>query len=110
MIGGLALGLVLGGALHGAGHVAVLDERSVAELDGFVVGDGLVFDEAILLEVLLALLLLLRLEVGRVSCVAFLIVAGKIKAALSLFLSKILSTASRCLIPYNLRSKVAKKL
>ncbi len=47
----------------------------MAELHRLVVSNLLVLDEAILFEVLLALLLLLRLEVRRVGCVALLTVA-----------------------------------
>jgi len=52
------------------GALTLADERSVAEPDGFLESDLLVFDEARFLEVLLAFLLLLRLEVSGVSGVA----------------------------------------
>ncbi len=64
----LALRLVHGLALLGA--LALADERRVAEPDGLFLRHLLVLDEAALLEVLLALLLLLGLEVGGVGGVA----------------------------------------
>merc|ERR1711946_13732 len=67
---GPALGLVLGPADLGALDVAVLDQGSPAHLDGLVEGNLLVVNEAVLPEVLLALLLLLGLVVGHVCGVA----------------------------------------
>merc|ERR1711973_812376 len=67
---GPALGLVFGPADLGALDVAVLDQGGPANLDGLVEGDLLVVDEAVLSEVLLALLLLLGLVVGDVGGVA----------------------------------------
>ena len=52
------------------GAFTLADERSVAEPDGFLESDLLVFDEARFLEVLLAFLLLLGLKVGGISGVA----------------------------------------
>merc|ERR1719309_1265792 len=62
--------LVLGPADLGALDVTVLDQGGPAHLDGLVEGDLLVVDEAVLPEVLLALLLLLGLVVGHVGGVA----------------------------------------
>ncbi len=73
MIPGLALGLVDSLALLGS--LTNADQRGVAEPDGLIEGDLLVLDEAGLLEVLVALLLLLGLEVGGVGGVASLGVA-----------------------------------
>ena len=67
---GPALGLVLGPADLGALDIAVLDEGGPAHFNGLVEGDLLVVDEAILPEVLLALLLLLGLVVGDIGGVA----------------------------------------
>merc|ERR1711911_126729 len=67
---GPTLGLVLGPADLGALDVADLDEGGPAHLDGLVVDNLLVVDEAVLPEVLLALLLLLGLVVGHVGGVA----------------------------------------
>merc|ERR1719495_2055538 len=67
---GPALGLVLGPADLGAADVTVLNEGSPADLDGLVEGNLLVVDEAVLPEVLLALLFLLGLVVGHVGGVA----------------------------------------
>ena len=67
---GPALGLVLGPADLGALDVTVLDQGSPAHLNGLVEGNLLVVDEAVLPEVLLALLLLLGLVVGDVAGVA----------------------------------------
>ncbi|TRY68265.1 hypothetical protein TCAL_16519 [Tigriopus californicus] len=69
----LTLGLVHG--LTFLGSFALADQRGVAEPDGFFKGHLSVFDEAALLEVLLALLLLLGLKVGGVGGVASLRVA-----------------------------------
>ena len=74
-----ALRLVFGPTLFGAGDVAVLDQGCVAELHSLVVGHLLVLDEAVLLEVLLALLLLLRVEVGGVGGVALLAIAAMLQ-------------------------------
>lgn len=65
---GLTLGFIDGTALFGSFSFA--DEGSVAEFNGLFEGNLLVFNEARLLEVLLAFLLLLGLEVGGVSGVA----------------------------------------
>ena len=73
VVPGLAHALVDSLTLFGAFTLA--DEGSVAELDLLVEGDLLVLDETVLDEVLLALLLLLRLEVGGVGGVAPLAVA-----------------------------------
>merc|ERR550534_2010723 len=67
---GPALGLVLSTADLGASNVTILDQRSSADLDSLVEGNLLVLDEAVLPEVLLALLLLLRVVVGDVGGVA----------------------------------------
>ena len=64
---GPALGLVLSPADITSGFVAVLHERSPADLGCLVEGDLLVLDETALPEVLLALLLLLGLVVGDVG-------------------------------------------
>jgi len=73
MVTSLALRFVVGLTFLGTG--AFEDEGSVAELDGLSIGDLPVLDEAVLDEVLLAFLLLLGLEVGRVGRVATLGVA-----------------------------------
>ena len=73
VVPGLAHALVDSLALLGT--FALADEGGVAELDLLVEGDLLVLDETVLDEVLLALLLLLRLEVGGVGGVAPLAVA-----------------------------------
>jgi len=65
---GLTLRFVDSTALFGSFSFA--NEGSVAEFDGLFEGNLLVFDEARFLEVLLAFLFLLRLEVGGVSGVA----------------------------------------
>jgi len=70
---GLALGLVDSLTLNGA--LTIADEWGVTELNLLLGGDGLVLNEAVLPEVLLALLFLLRLEVGGVGGVALLGVA-----------------------------------
>merc|ERR1719374_214913 len=67
---GPALRFVLSSADLRSLDITVLDEGSSAHLDGLVEGDLLVVDEAVLSEVLLALLLLLGLVVGGVGCVA----------------------------------------
>merc|ERR1711863_34702 len=72
---GPALGLVLRPADLGSLDIAVLHQRSPADLNGLVEGDLLVLDETVLPEVLLALLLLLGLVVGDVGGVAPLVVA-----------------------------------
>ena len=72
---GPALGLVLGPADLGALNVAVLHQRSSADLNSLVESDLLVVNETILPEVLLALLLLLGLVVGDVGGVAPRVVA-----------------------------------
>jgi len=54
---------------------SIADQRSVAKLDLLLRGNGLVLNETALPEVLLALLFLLRLEVGGVGGVALLAVA-----------------------------------
>ena len=56
-------------------NVAILDERGVAELDGDVLSDLLVLDEAILFVVFFTFLFLLWLIVGCIGCVTFLVVA-----------------------------------
>jgi len=70
---GFALRLVHSPTFRGA--LAVTDQWGVAELDGLLAGNLLVLDETALLEVLLAFLLLLGLEVGGVGSVALLAVA-----------------------------------
>jgi len=70
MVPGLALRLVDGLTLNGA--LTITDQGGVTELDLLLRGDGLVLDEAVLPEVLLALLLLLGLEVGSVGGVTLL--------------------------------------
>merc|ERR1719464_1794035 len=72
---GPALGLVLSAADLGSLNLAILDQRSSADLDGLVEGNLLVLDETALPEVLLALLLLLGVVVGDVGGVAPLVVA-----------------------------------
>jgi len=73
VVPGCALGLVDGPALDWA--LAVTDERGVAELNLLLGGDLPVVDEAVLDEVLFALLLLLGLEVSGVGGVTLLGVA-----------------------------------
>lgn len=73
VVPGLAHALV--DSLTLLGTFTLADEGGVAELDLLVEGDLLVLDETVLDEVLLALLLLLRLEVGGVGGVASLAVA-----------------------------------
>lgn len=68
VVAGLTLGLVDG--LTFDGTFTITDQGSVAEPDGLFEGNLLVLDEAVLLEVLVALLLLLGLEVGGVGGVA----------------------------------------
>merc|ERR1712012_1156740 len=75
LLGSPALGLVLSAADLGSLNVAILDQRSSADLDGLVEGNLLVLDETALPEVLLALLLLLGVVVGDVGGVASLVVA-----------------------------------
>merc|ERR1712186_287015 len=72
---GPTLGLVLRPADLGSLDIAVLHQRSTADLNGLVEGDPLVLDETTLPEVLLALLLLLGPVVGDVGGVAPLVVA-----------------------------------
>merc|ERR1719464_1317717 len=72
---GPALGLVLSAADLGSLDVAILDQRSSADLHSLVEGNLLVLDETALPEVLLALLLLLGVVVGDVGGVAPLVVA-----------------------------------
>merc|ERR1719283_118001 len=67
---GPALRLILGSADLRALHITVLDQRSSAHLHGLIEGNLLVVDEAVLSEVLLALLLLLGLVVGHIGGVA----------------------------------------
>merc|ERR1711863_258362 len=67
---GPTLGLVLRPADLGSLDIAVLHQRSTADLNGLVEGDLLVLDETILPEVLLALLLLLGLVLGDIGGVA----------------------------------------
>merc|ERR1719167_1762811 len=67
---GPALRLVLGPADLRALHISVLHQRGPADSGGLVEGDLLVVDEAVLPEVLLAVLLLLGLVVGGVGGVA----------------------------------------
>merc|ERR1712080_223274 len=64
---GPALGLVLSPADRGTIDVAVLDQRSPADVGCLVEGDLFVLDETVLPEVLLALLLLLGFVVGHVG-------------------------------------------
>jgi len=64
---GPALGFVLSSADFRSLNITVLDQRSSAHLDGLIEGNFLVVDEAVLSEVLLALLLLLGLVVGGVG-------------------------------------------
>jgi len=73
VVPGLALRLVDSLTLDGA--LTLADKWSVTELDLLLRGNGLVFNETVLPEVLLALLLLLRLEVSGVSGVTLLAVA-----------------------------------
>jgi len=73
VIPGLTLRLIDSLALNWA--LTITDQWSVAELDGLIRGNLLVVNEAVLDEVLLTLLLLLRLEVSGVSGVALLAVA-----------------------------------
>merc|ERR1712012_713421 len=75
LLGSPALGLVLSAADLGSLNVAILDQRSSADLDSLVEGNLLVLDETALSEVLLALLLLLGVVVGDVGGVASLVVA-----------------------------------
>merc|ERR1719300_584679 len=70
VVPGLTLGLVDGLTLNGS--LTLTDKRSVTELDLLIRSNGLVLNETALLEVLLALLLLLGLEVSSVSGVALL--------------------------------------
>ena len=72
---GGTLGPVLGRTLRRAGQIAVPDERGEAELHLLLDGPRLELDETVLLEVLLALLLLLRGVVRLVSGEAPLLVA-----------------------------------
>merc|ERR1711874_220911 len=67
---GPALRFVFSSADLGSLNVTVLDKGSSAHLDGLVEGNLLVVDEAVLSEVLLALLLLLGLVVGGIGGVA----------------------------------------
>merc|ERR1719289_635959 len=67
---GPALGLILSSADLRALHITVLDQRSSAHLHGLVEGNLLIVDEAVLPEVLFALLLLLGLVVGHIGGVA----------------------------------------
>jgi len=67
---GPALRLVLSSADLGSLNVTVLDQRGSADLDSLIESNLLVFDETVLPEVLLALLLLLGLVVGDVGGVA----------------------------------------
>merc|ERR1719308_596322 len=64
---GPALRLILSSADLRALHITVLDQRSSAHLHGLVESNLLVVDEAVLPEVLLALLLLLGLVVGHIG-------------------------------------------
>jgi len=73
VIPGLTLRLIDSLALNWA--LTITDQWSVAELDGLIRGNLLVVNEAVLDEVLLTLLLLLRLEVSGVGGVALLAVA-----------------------------------
>jgi len=73
MVPGFTLGLVDGFTLYRA--LSVTDERSVAKLGLLLRSNLPVFNEAVLDEVLLALLLLLGLEVSGVGGVALLAVA-----------------------------------
>merc|ERR1719320_1958575 len=70
VVPGLTLRLVDGLTLDGA--LTLADEWSVTELDLLLGGNGLVLNETVLPEVLLALLLLLGLEVGSVGGVTLL--------------------------------------
>merc|ERR1712198_755301 len=67
---GPALRFILGSADLRALHITVLDQRSSAHLHSLIEGNLLVVDEAVLSEVLLALLLLLGLVVGHIGGVA----------------------------------------
>ena len=73
MVTSLTLGLIDGLTLNGS--LTLTDKGSVTELDLLIRGNGLVFNEAVFNEVLLALLLLLGLEISSVSGVALLAVA-----------------------------------
>merc|ERR1719394_1975859 len=73
MVTSLTLGLIDGLTLNGS--LTLADKGSVTELDLLIRGNGLVFNEAVLNEVLLTLLLLLGLEISSVSGVALLAVA-----------------------------------
>merc|ERR1719334_1164922 len=73
VIPGLTLRLIDSLALNWA--LTITDQWSVAELDGLIRGNLLVFNEAVLDEVLLTLLFLLRLKVSGVGGVALLAVA-----------------------------------
>merc|ERR1719295_1969787 len=73
MVPGLTLRFVSGVALFWA--LAVTNQWSVAKFNLLIRGNLLVVNEAVLDEVLLTLLLLLRLEVSGVSGVALLTVA-----------------------------------
>merc|ERR1712032_968543 len=72
---GHQLGHVLSAADLRSLNVAILENRSSADLDSLVEGNLLVLDETALSEVLLALLLLLGVVVGDVGGVAPLVVA-----------------------------------
>merc|ERR1712212_451291 len=67
---GPALRLILSSADLRALHITVLDQRSSAHLHSLIEGNLLVVDEAVLSEVLLTFLLLLRLVVGHIGGVA----------------------------------------
>merc|ERR1719334_3145541 len=69
-----ALGLILGPTDFGSLDVAVLYQGSSTDFYSLVKSNLLVFDEAALPEVLLALFLLLRLIVGGISCMTSLVV------------------------------------
>jgi len=71
---GPALRLILGPADLGSLDITILDKGSTADLDSLVEGNLFVLDEAVLPEVLLALLLLLRLVVGDIGGVASLVI------------------------------------
>merc|ERR1712168_1569282 len=73
MVSGLTLGFVDGLTFNWS--LAIADKRGVARLDLLFGGNLLVFDEAVLDKVLLALFLLLWLKVGSVGGVALLAVA-----------------------------------